>query len=117
MLLFLCAVPEPSEQTNRSLNVSRNVGSEECLLFSMFSFKIRSDLYESCACTRVSIRVFRMFSDLGEVMSVGEGDSLVVQDHVRQPDVFGGQPDFQHPVKFLRGPSQPVVLPLLRAKK
>lgn len=68
------------------------------------------------ACTRVSIRVFQMFSDPGEVMSVRKDDSLVVQDHVRQPDVFGGQPDFQHPIKFLRDPSQPVVLPLLRAK-
>lgn len=42
-------------------------------------------------------------------------DSLIVEHHVRQPDVFGGQPDLHHPVELLRDPSQTVVLPLLRA--
>lgn len=42
---------------------------------------------------------------------------LVVEHHVRQPDVFRGQPDLHHPVKLLRDPSQTVVLPLLRVNK
>lgn len=42
---------------------------------------------------------------------------LVVEHHVRQPDVFRGQPDLHHPVKLLRDPSQTVVLPLLRVSK
>lgn len=42
-------------------------------------------------------------------------DSLVVENHVRQPDVFWGQPDLQHSIKLLRDPSQTIVLPLLRA--
>lgn len=44
-------------------------------------------------------------------------DSLVVEHHVRQPDVFWGQPDLQHSIKLLRDPSQTIVLPLLRANK
>lgn len=44
-------------------------------------------------------------------------DLLVVKDHVRQPDVFGGQPDLQHPIKLLRHPRQTIVLPLLKYQK
>lgn len=44
-------------------------------------------------------------------------DSLIVEHHVRQPDVFRGQPDLHHSVKLLRDPSQTVVLPLLRASE
>lgn len=47
----------------------------------------------------------------------GGSDSLVVEDHVRQPDVFGGQPDLQHPVELLGNPGQTVVLPLLMETK
>lgn len=42
---------------------------------------------------------------------------LVVEHHVRQPDVFRGQPDLQHAVKLLRDPRQTVVLPLLRVSR
>lgn len=42
---------------------------------------------------------------------------LVVEHHVRQPDVFRGQPDLHHAVKLLWDPSQTVVLPLLRVSK
>lgn len=44
-------------------------------------------------------------------------DSLVVENHVRKPNVFRGQSDLHHSIKLLRGPSQTIVLPLLRAKK
>lgn len=55
---------------------------------------------------------------LYEVRTGGrESDSLVVKHHVRQPDVFGGQPDLHHSIKLLRDPSQTIVLPLLKANK
>lgn len=60
-------------------------------------------------------------SDFWESSEVRTGgwvsDSLVVKHHVRQPDVFWGQPDLQHPIKLLRDPSQTIVLPLLRVNK
>lgn len=46
----------------------------------------------------------------------GGGHSLVVEHHVRQPDVLGWKPDFQHPVELLGSPGQTVVLPLLRTQ-
>lgn len=46
-----------------------------------------------------------------------ESDSLVVEHHVRQPDVFWWQPDLHHSIKLLWDPSQTIVLPLLRVNK
>lgn len=48
---------------------------------------------------------------------VSVNDSLVVKHHIRQPDVFWGQPDLHHSIKLLRDPSQTIVLPLLRANR
>lgn len=46
-----------------------------------------------------------------------ESDSLVVEHHVRQPDVFWWQPDLHHSIKLLWDPCQTIVLPLLRVNK
>lgn len=67
---------------------------------------------------RGSIFCLYFFWKLFEVRTGGwKRDSLVVKHHVRQPDVFGGQPDLQHSIKLLRDPSQTIVLPLLKANK
>lgn len=72
----------------------------------------------SCACVHDSACVFCKMSERSEARWVREqSDSLVVEDHVRQPDVFWGQSDLHHSIKLLRNPSQPIVLPLLRSNR
>ena len=70
-------------------------------------------VFEEAVCEFVCVPVCVCVHVCACVCERRESDSLVVQHHVRQPDVFGRQPDLQHSIKVLRGPRQTIVLPLL----
>lgn len=89
----------------------------QCLQLDKIRFNTLTFQYETCTCSCCAWLRQRLPPRVSCVFRERVSDSLVVEHHVRQPDVFGGQPDLQHPVKLLRDPSQPIVLPLLRANK
>lgn len=85
--------------------------TDSSLHLPMYAVQVTCSVLSWCSVCTISLYLYK-------VRTGGrESDSLVVKHHVRQPDVFGGQPDLQHSIKLLRDPSQTIVLPLLKANK